>query len=111
MQGKRGRPTRPATPEVTPRTLTARETAAYIGRTYDWFMRNRRQLEAERQFPAPLPGIRRYDRLAIDAWIDGQRQKAAQIRANVARHGAGGLLCIEDELARRAEKLARGLLP
>ena len=53
------------------RMLTESEIAEYLGRDLGWLRLNLATLTA-RGFPAPLPGIDRYDRLAVDAWLDVQ---------------------------------------
>lgn len=49
------------------RLWPVKRVAEFLGVQPVWFYRNRRALERERHFPAPLIG-HRYDPLAIKAW-------------------------------------------
>ncbi|WP_133251487.1 helix-turn-helix transcriptional regulator [Zavarzinia aquatilis] len=54
------------------RLMTAAEVAALLGHALGWFYRERRRLEAA-GFPPEVRGLRnRWDRAAIEAWLDGQ---------------------------------------
>ena len=53
------------------RMLTEAETAEYLGRDLSWFRPNLDRLE-ETGFPAPLNAVDRYDRAAIDKWLDAR---------------------------------------
>jgi predicted DNA-binding transcriptional regulator AlpA len=53
--------------------LDPRRAAARLGRSLDWFYRNRKRLEAAHGFPPPVGGCGgRWDPAAIDAWLDAQ---------------------------------------
>lgn len=54
---------------VASRVLNRAETAAYIGYSVTWFAERLPELYAK-GFPAPLPLLERWDRHAIDRWLD-----------------------------------------
>ena len=56
------------------RMLTEAEAAEYLGRDLSWFRANLDRLE-ELGFPAPLDAVDRYDRQAIDKWLDALGQE------------------------------------
>ncbi len=56
--------------------LSPREVAVKLGRSHDWFLKNRETLHAD-MFPRPVIGDGprrrgRYDEGAIDAWLDSK---------------------------------------
>lgn len=51
------------------RMLTEKQTAAHLGQSVTWLRRQLKDLEAN-GFPKIDPIIRRWDLLAIDAWLD-----------------------------------------
>lgn len=57
------------------RVLTASEVAARLRYTPDTFYGKRKALQAEHNFPAPLPGPGRprWSAAAVDDWIEGRR--------------------------------------
>lgn len=61
--------TRSAAAIIVRRLLTADELAEYLGHSPGWFAQARPRLEAQ-GFPAPLGEIDRYDRAAVDRWLD-----------------------------------------
>lgn len=70
------------------RLLRAREVAAVLGRSVDWWRKNRRALE-EAGFPRPVPGIGLWDPAAIEAWLalfrpGGGRDETAGWEARLA---------------------------
>ena len=66
---------------ITQRMMTEGEVAAYLGRDLPWFRRNRDVLAAH-GFPEPLPGVDRFDRVAVDAWLDTQSTTGAALVFN-----------------------------
>lgn len=60
---------RPEAISITPRGLKTCDVAAYLGLSQTDFFRKRAAMEAA-GFPRPDPITRRYDRRAIDAWLD-----------------------------------------
>lgn len=60
------------------RLLTMRETAKFLGRTYEWFRRKRADLIAEAGFPQPVKGMGNcWDQRAIERWLDRQSEPTA----------------------------------
>ena len=55
------------------RLMTEAEAASYLGRDVAWLRANLDRLE-EMGFPAPLDAVDRYDRAAIDKWLDALGQ-------------------------------------
>lgn len=65
---------------MTRRLLRSKEVADKLGRSHDWFCRNRDFLYAQK-FPRPIfgdckHGRARYDEGAIDAWLDSKMDPA-----------------------------------
>lgn len=89
----------------TPRceTVDTKGLCAMLGRSTDWFYRNRRSLEAEHGFPKPLPGLGyAWSKVEVRRWL----HRPAEVETS-----GGPLPKIEfedlsDELARRAAELA-----
>lgn len=52
-----------------PRVMNRIETASYIGYSATWFAENLPRLYAG-GFPKPLPLLDRWDRHAVDRWLD-----------------------------------------
>jgi hypothetical protein len=63
-----------------PRFLGAAEVAAWLGVSVRTFRARRPALEAA-GFPRPHPVVRRWDRVALDAWADGQISRSADAHA------------------------------
>ncbi len=90
--------------------LNMAEVARKLGRSVEWFYRNRRRLEREHGFPASIAGLgKRWDPAAIDAWLD--RQMAPELRRARAAPGSadgepGEIIDWEHELGRRARRIA-----
>jgi hypothetical protein len=63
-----------------PRFLGAAEVAAWLGVSVRTFRARRPALEAA-GFPRPHPVIRRWDRVALDAWADTQMGRSADAAA------------------------------
>lgn len=57
------------------RALDAEDTAAAIGRSRDWLLRNHESLTRESGFPPPImeAGARTWDAAQVYAWIDRKR--------------------------------------
>lgn len=85
--------------------ITRRQVAAMLNKSYDWFLRHRKSLEADHGFPATVPGIpNRWDPLAIRAWIArGRAELEAPTPAPNDGRDWGA------ELDKRAGELAQGL--
>lgn len=60
-----------------PRLMNAKETAAYLRRSYSWFRSRLPQLQQD-GFPQRLPNLKLWDRAAIDAWLDKTGARRAQ---------------------------------
>jgi hypothetical protein len=63
-----------------PRFLGQAEVAAWLGVSVRTFRARRPALEAA-GFPRPNPVVRRWDRVALDAWADGQMGRSADAQA------------------------------
>lgn len=59
-----------------------RGVAALLGKSLNWTHRHIRRLRDQHGFPAPLPLIRRYDPIAIRAWIARQSLEAPSANAD-----------------------------
>ena len=70
----------PNTAPPAPRFLGAAEVAAWLGLSVRTFRARRPALEAA-GFPRPHPVVRRWDRVALDAWADGQIGRSADAAA------------------------------
>ena len=53
-----------------PWTMTVTEVAAALGLSEDAFVKRRPELVAAHGFPAPLPGLARYSRAEMEAWVN-----------------------------------------
>lgn len=81
---------------MTPRLVTSADVGRYLGRSASWFCRNRATLEA-RGFPRPVDACgMRWDRAAVDAWLDEQSRRPNSTRS------------VEDTLLERARKMMGG---
>ena len=56
-------------PAIAPRVMNRGETAAYIGYSATWFGEHLQELYIK-GFPQPLPLLERWDRHAVDRWLD-----------------------------------------
>lgn len=53
-------------------TLGQDDIGGLLGKSRDWFYRNRDRLQREHRFPAPIDGVPgRWSRAAVLEWIDG----------------------------------------
>lgn len=93
---------------MTPRLMNMEQTAQYLGGSRSWFSKTRNQLELS-GFPLPtLPhdkfGGARWDRKAIDLWLD----KKSNIFANtsIKKTDAFDQAAVNARLAMRAQALA-----
>ena len=59
------------------RCVSLKGVADILGVSIDWMHRHVRELRDKHGFPQPLPVLRRYDPIAIEAWLDCQRRAAA----------------------------------
>ena len=76
----------------TRRLLCTQDLAKLLGRTPDWFYRNRKNLIETEGFPQPVRGLgtSMWDVEAVEAWLDAQRPPAlsATIKAEQIEAGA-----------------------
>ncbi len=87
--------------------LNMRDTADRLNRTYEWFSRNRKKLQDDYGFPAPVPGMGNlYDPRAIDRWLDGFIHVLPGAPDPTS---AGGVVDVTAELQNRARAIAQGL--
>jgi len=87
--------------------LNTRQVAARLGRTLNWFYRNKKRLENEHEFPHPVGGCGgRWDPAAIDAWLD--RQMPARLREPVDPSVPSGFATWEDWMLGQARKPHEG---
>lgn len=78
---------------MTARLIPAREVAALLGRSLAWFERHRARLEAEHAFPPAVAAVgARWNRRAVEAWVDAQ---AAPHHAAAALEMAGEAALVE----------------
>lgn len=88
-------------------SLTARQVAAFLGHSRDWFYRNRARLEREQGFPKPVPGINRWDPGALVAWRLAQQGIPLQAAGELGRRLTEREWA--EELDRNAAAIAAGL--
>lgn len=81
-----------------PSVLTADETAAYLRLDPALFRRKRRALERA-GFPRPLPGLKNYARVAVEAYVaEGARRSASVTPAAGAVPAAANDVVIVDDM-------------
>lgn len=103
---------RRATPMAEPaETLTPKEVAGRLRRSYDWFLRNRKRLE-QAGFPKPMPVVGNYDAAAIEQWRRDLRRAAEPVLHGSHMH----IIDLDPDrvteiLGRRSETIAVNLVP
>lgn len=77
---------------IAPRVMNRTETACYIGYSTTWFNEKLPHLYAG-GFPRPLPLLDRWDRIAVDRWLDrlgGEAPATEQVEADAWLRAANG---------------------
>lgn len=66
-----------------PQCYSMADIAALLGKSYDWFSRQKDRLTRDSNFPAPLPvpGSPRWNARAVDQWIETGGQSVAPVSA------------------------------
>jgi biotin operon repressor len=61
---------------ITPRLVSQKDLAAYLGKSASWLSMHLNELQAEKGFPKPHPDLKGYDLKAVDAWIDTDSRRS-----------------------------------
>lgn len=93
-----------------PDPCTGAEIARRLRVSAEWWAHNRKRLETECGFPAPLPGFKRplkWDPVRIEAWIRSAASDPPAAKASAATAAPADMDADDAEDRARRERLAR----